>query len=216
MAACPGWDVGALVDHLGGIHQWCRAAVLSADPDGGAPDLRPEPAPEGLGRDAVLAWYSRHAGAMVAALTRAGPDAPAWGFGGRPRTTAFWWRRQVHETLLHCWDLRAALGPPPPAVVCEDPVLALDGIDEVVTMFYPRQVRIGRCDPLTQAVRLVPTAVPDHPGWLLAGDGTGPVDDPALVADAVLRGPADLLLLALWHRIRPDDERLEVAGDPAG
>lgn len=216
VAACPDWRVIDLVDHLGGIHQWAAAAVRAADPDAGAPTLAREPAPsDARERVALLTWTARHGADLLAALQEAGPDRPAWGFGPRPRTSGFWWRRMVHETTLHSWDVRAAQRSGAPWTISEDPALALDGIDEVVGTLFPRQVRVGRCDPLPATVRVRPTEDPDGPGWLLAGDGTGDPRDPDLAVDAVLHGPADALLLALWRRAAPDDERLRVEGEAA-
>jgi hypothetical protein len=89
-----------------------------------------------------------------------------------------------------------------------DPAFALDGIDEVVTVMYPRQVRLGRTAPLPAALALAP----DEGGrWVLAGDGTGP--DP--VPDATVSGPAEAVLLLLWHRTDLDDPRLTVSGSRA-
>jgi hypothetical protein len=87
--------------------------------------------------------------------------------------------------------------------------LAVDGIDEVVTAFFPRQVRLGRIPPLPTALAVEPI---EGGRWVLAGDGTGPA--PRTVPAAV-SGPAEALLLLLWHRTTLDDPRLVVSGDPA-
>ncbi|VXA99565.1 maleylpyruvate isomerase family mycothiol-dependent enzyme [Nocardioides sp. AX2bis] len=216
VAGCPGWRVVDLAGHLGDVHRWAAAALRAADPAAGPPDPAPDPAPtDARERQALLAWSARQADDLQDALDEAGPDAPAWGFGPPPRTSAFWWRRMVHETTLHTWDVRAAQRSGPPWTVSDDPVLALDGIDEVTSVFLPRQVRSQRCAPLPAAIRLSPTDEPDGPGWLLRGDGTLDPRDAAAPADVVLHGPADALLLVLWHRLGLDDERLHVEGDPA-
>lgn len=214
VTTCPGWRVVDLAGHLGGIHHWAAAALRAADPDAGAPTVTPDPAPtDARLRGELLAWNQRRAADLLAALREAGPDQPAWGFGPHPRTSAFWWRRMVHETTLHTWDVRAAQRSGPPWTVSDDPALALDGLDEVVTMFFPRQVRLGRCDPLPASVRLQPVEEPHGPGWRLAGDGTDDPRDAHLPADVVLHGPADTLLLALWHRVGTHHEHLDVEGD---
>ena len=143
---------------------------------GAGPGARPGPDPaptDARERQALLAWSARQADDVLAALDEAGPDRSAWGFGPPPRTSAFWWRRMVHETTLHTWDVRAAQRSGPPWTVSDDPALALDGIDEVAGVLFPRQVRRGRCAPLAAAVRLQPTD-DDGPGWLLRGDGDVP------------------------------------------
>ncbi|QSR30080.1 hypothetical protein CFI00_06040 [Nocardioides sp. S5] len=48
---CPGWSLGDLAVHLGGVHQWAAHAVLE-----GNPHLRPEP-PAETGRQGLTTWY---------------------------------------------------------------------------------------------------------------------------------------------------------------
>lgn len=216
VAGCPGWRVVDLAGHLGGVHRWAAAALRAADPTAGAPTVAPDAAPtDARERQALLAWSARQADDLLEALREAGANRPAWGFGPPPRTSAFWWRRMVHETTLHTWDVRAAQRSGPPWTVSDDPALALDGIDEVTSVLLPRQVRVQRCAPLSAALRLRPTEEPDGSGWLLAGDGSRDPRDTSAPSDVVLHGPADALLLVLWQRLGLDDERLHLEGDPA-
>jgi uncharacterized protein (TIGR03083 family) len=205
---CPGWDLRALAHHLGNVHRWARGAIVEGHPD--TPDVE---AP--AGRPALVAWYADCAGQLLETLRAVDPLQPCWAFGPKPRTASFWHRRQLHETTMHAEDAALAAGRPVPVI---DPVVALDGLDEVAGMFFPRQVRLGRIAPLTRSLAVVPTHdLADHAGlrWVLAGDGTGSGDDPGVDPDAEVRGPADALLALLWHRIGPDDARLTVGGDPA-
>jgi uncharacterized protein (TIGR03083 family) len=158
-----------------------------------------------VARSGLLAWYDEGAGRMLGLLARTDPEAPCWAFGPKPSTVRFWFRRQAHENAVHAWDAQAAVGPPPPI----DPLLALDGIDEVVTMFFPRQVRLARIPPLDRSLGVRAGA----DGWVLAGDGTA--YPPVERAEAVVSGPAEALYLLLWRRIGLDDERLGLEGDPA-
>ena len=70
------------------------------------------------------------------------------------------------------------------------PELAWDGVREVATEFYPRQVRLGRTAPLPATLRLTATDLPD--------------DAPVVIGEAEpvveVRAPAVDLLLMLWHR----------------
>ena len=66
--------------------------------------------------------------------------------------------------------------------------LAADGVDEVARMFYPRQVRLGRREPVPAPVLLRCTDVGCD---VLLGDGE-PV--------AVVAATAEALLLLLWGR----------------
>ena len=113
-------------------------------------------------------------------------DAPAWTLDDRDQTAQFWMRRQVHETVMHAWDAEKALGQTRPM----DPYLAWDGVLEVRDVIYPRQVRLGRVQPLSRAVRMVGT---DVSGDAVFGDGE-PI---------VLRDKAETLLRLLWHRADP-------------
>ena len=76
-----------------------------------------------------------------------------------------------------------------------DVAFAADGVDEALTVFFPRQVRLERIPPIAHGVRIELTDVPAA-AYALAGDGTDP--DAATVATA--SGPSYDVLLALWHR----------------
>jgi uncharacterized protein (TIGR03083 family) len=201
---CPGWRLADLGEHLGGVHQWANHAVVA-----GTPDVVATPAPKH--RDGLVDWYREAANTLLTTLRQTDPEAPAWGFGPKPRTARFWHRRQAHETTIHHWDAGACQGAPDQI----DAVLARDGIDELLALFFPRQVRLGRTRPLERALAVES----DPPGkgrrWVLAGNGVGPASAADAQADATVSGPDEALLLMLWRRIGPDDPRLTIAGDPA-
>ena len=71
-------------------------------------------------------------------------------------------------------------------------------------MFFPRQVRLGRTAPLPESLALAPA---EGGRWLLPGDAPAPA--------ATVSGPAEAVLLLLWHRIALDDPRLRVSGSRA-
>ena len=173
---CPGWSVRDLVVHLGGVHQWAAHAVTS-----GSPDL--EPTPPSPGRPDLAAWYAEQASHLLDVLASTPPDAPAWTLDRDDRTAGFWQRRQVHEVAMHTWDAEEAAGRPTPY----DPALAWDGVLEVAHVLYPRQVRLGRVDPLPVAVRLVAT---DVRADVTIGWGR----------QVEVRDRAEVLLRLLWHR----------------
>lgn len=182
--ACPGWTLADLGEHLRRTHAWAAHAVTDGDPDG-------EPAPGPLDRDALVAGYRAAAGHLLDVLAATAPDAPAWTFGAA-QEAGFWRRRQVHETVMHRYDALASQGRAGEWAIA--PALAWDGVVEVVEVFYPRQVRLGRTQPLAGSVGLVPTDVPDTP--LVLGRGEPFVQLP---------GPAATLLLQLWERVPVDD-----------
>lgn len=185
IAFCPGWSLRDLVDHLGGVHQWAANAVVTGDPV-----FEPEPA--GADRAAPVEWYRRHAAYLIDVLANRPADSPAWTLDEGNPTVGFWRRRQVHETAIHTWDAATSCGEP--HVI--EPGLAWDGVEEVVDVLYPRQVRLGRVAPLAGAVRLVAT---DLPKTLTIGSG-----------DAIeIRHKAEVLLRLLWHRVDPTAEPID-------
>ncbi|MBZ5739661.1 maleylpyruvate isomerase family mycothiol-dependent enzyme [Nocardioides mangrovi] len=185
VASCPGWTVADLVDHVGGVHQWARHAIVAGTPDGQAES-------PSLGADAaaLASWYAGHAGALRDALA-GDPTASAWTFGTE-QTAGWWLRRQVHETTMHTRDLLDAAGRVDEWIL--DPGLAWDGVREVATEFYPRQVRLGRTEPLPGTLRLVATDLAIDP--VVLGDATPEVE---------LAAPAAEVLLMVWKRRTAED-----------
>lgn len=187
---CPGWRLTDLVGHLGGIHRWARTAVVDGRPGQETADAPTD-------RLALAAWFREGAAALSDTLRTTDPATPCWTFGPQPRVAAFWMRRQAHETVLHAYDAAASQGGSLPM----DAPLALDGVDEVVSMFFPRQVRLGRIAPLPVSLALEPT---EGGRWVLPGDDPAPA--------ATVSGPVEAVLLLLWHRIGLDDPRLTAFG----
>jgi uncharacterized protein (TIGR03083 family) len=200
---CPGWTLTDLVAHLGEVHQWATHILVT-----GNPDAEDTPAPST--RSALVQWYNDSAGALLSTLRETDPLAPAWTFGPEPKTASFWFRRQAHETTIHLWDAAASQNTDKPI----DNTLALDGIAELTSVFFPRQVRMGRIQPLEHSLALEAGST-DPTRWVLAGDGTGPASAADAPAQATITGPAEPLLLLLWGRIGLDDPQLSVSGDEA-
>ena len=195
--SCPGWTLADLAGHLGEVHTWVVGAIRDGHPD---TEVTPPADPA-----ALPGWYREQADGLLAVLREVGPSADAWTFGPKPRTTQFWFRRQMHETSMHLWDALAARQAGPEALrYGGDPataaVRAHDAVDEVVTMFFPRQVRLGRIPALDRSLAV--TAIETGHRWLLATDGlAGP--DPVGV-DAALKAPSEDLALLLWRRLDLD------------
>ncbi len=190
---CGRWRVRSLVVHLARVHHWAAAEAA-----------RRREVPLGRGPFVLDDLYATCAAELRATLDALDPAATASTLLG-PGPVAFWHRRQVHETLVHLWDLRTAAGLPtkgPGTGPSSVPVWA-DAVDELVTVVQPRQVRLGRTPPLPVRVRVDA----DDAGrtWALGPDGRD--------ADVVVTGPAEALALLLWRRTTPDDARLRVTGD---
>ena len=193
---CPGWTVTDVVVHLGEVHVWAEQCLRLGDP------IERDVVGPGPGVAALASWYRNRADTLLGTLRTTSPDAPCWTFGPPPREAQFWFRRQAHEVAVHRWDLGTALG----RDLGYPAGLAADGVDEVVNLFVPRQLRVGGSGPVARSLAVV---VDDGPTWTLHGDGTG---EPTGPADATVSGPADALVLLLWGRVGPDDPRLTASG----
>lgn len=187
VAGCPGWDLRALVEHLGCVHRWATEIVRTGR-------VAAEPTADNVSD--LAGWFAEGADGLLTALASTDPEQSTWSFT-TDRTAGFWRRRQALETLVHRWDAQRAVGEPAPL----DAELAGDGIAEVADLFLPRQLRLGRIPPL-------PAAVAVHPldaGHSVRLGASEPV--------VTVTGPAEVLLLLLWHRVYPADPRLTFEGD---
>ncbi|WP_432490814.1 maleylpyruvate isomerase family mycothiol-dependent enzyme [Kineococcus gypseus] len=216
---CPAWSVGDLAAHLTAVHRWAAASTRRS-PAGPLPPERGGPGATDAGAaDPGAADPAAAYAAAAAELRRAlavPPATPCRTLHGRG-VVADWSRRQLHETLVHRWDLQDALGPPGTADPADtDPVdveavdveagdaeaVAADCVAEVVEALLPRQVRLGRVPaPAAGVLLLAPRR-----RWVLG--------EPRRVV-AEVAGPAQVLARLLWRRTGPDDPRLRVTGDRA-
>lgn len=188
---CGRWRVKDLVVHLARIHHWAAGQAR-----------RRQETPLGRGPFDLVELYATCAAELRETLAELGPDARAWTLVG-DGPASFWHRRQTHETLVHLWDLRTAGGLP----LAAEPVLWADTVDEVVTVMQPRQVALGRMEPLPVPVALHATDAGRR--WLLGAAGGG-ADVPAGVE---VSGAAEDLALLVWGRRGVDHPGLAVAGD---
>lgn len=199
---CPGWTVADLVRHHGGVCRWATAIVRDGrtanltDTELAATMATPD------GRRPLLDWYRESVTGLVTALREPGPepglvflrDAPA-----SPRS--FWARRLAHETTVHRVDmLGTTLGHVPLAGSTGIGVdLALDGLDELLMGFVPRQRSALRADePIVATVEPTDSSW----SWTVRIDTGAPVSSTGSAAqpDATLTGSACALYLGLWNR----------------
>ncbi len=182
---CPEWTIRDLALHQGHVWEWARRCV-----EAGSPVDRSE---SSISDGQLRTWLQEQLSALVVLLRASDPQAPTWTFGPKPRFTGFWFRRQAHEVTVHLWDAQSAAGSPRPI----EGELAADGVDEVFTVFLPRQVRLERMAAVEQGVRI----------RLLDGRTYDLGEQPAAEATGE---PSDVLL-ALWHRVPL--ETLHITGD---
>lgn len=182
---CGTWTLADLGTHLGNVHRWAASVVTAGE-------VQPQNFEDGPG-DA--GWYAESAQLLLDALEKATPEDRCWHFGGTEKTTAFWYRRQVHETVVHLADAHLATG----REFTVDPAVAADGVDEVLGTLLPRVTRWHPVPQLPGPVSLHATDTGDvwtvHPGEPPA---LGPAADGATV-----EAPARDLLLRLWKRTGP-------------
>ena len=135
------------------------------------------------------------------ALSSGDPHGECWTFGFPPEQLWFWSRRQALETAVHRVDIELSHGPAAPIPSW----LAADGIDEVVTSLFPRQIALERSPNLSGQVLLAPTDTETRSTPFSVGISGG--------STAELRGPTQDLLLRLWKRpIATHRERTGAAG----
>ncbi|WP_153502876.1 maleylpyruvate isomerase family mycothiol-dependent enzyme [Cumulibacter manganitolerans] len=201
--SCPGWRVGDLLAHLGGVHSWTRGIIAGNGPR----TPRDEPSGE------LTQWYADQAGALVEALRAADPAAPSWSFGS-DRSVGFWIRRQPHEVEMHRVDVELAGG----NAVAYDVELAADGVSEVLDVMVPRR-HADQPAAVGAPIRLVAADTGDW--WLLLpSERTGVVDyrhgtggsAPQEAAVTATASASDLVT-GLWRRTPSD--RWQIDGDRA-
>ncbi len=181
VAACPGWDLTALVEHMAYIHRWADFAVRNAVAAGPGDIAHP-----GSGAD-LAAWLRSGAATLADDLAAVDPDAPTWHPFPVERTAWVWARRQAHETAMHRWDAETATT----GSSTLDPRLAADGITEYIELAVPRIAQREHVELPGATVRIDCSDVD-------GGDHVlGPADQPVV---ATLRATAEQALLVLMGR----------------
>lgn len=189
---CPGWTITELLRHVSYVHQWATRYVRDA-----LTEMQPN-VPEvdiistGPSGHELLASYETGLTELVGALRGAPPDLACWSFLREGSPLDQWARRQAHETTIHRADAELSAHRHVSAVT---PTFALDGIDELLSGFWSRdlpderRVTIGiRLDDADEqwAVDLSETRA----------HGRRSPD----VADTWISASASDIYFALWHR----------------
>lgn len=205
VVSCPGWTVVDVGIHVGTMHRWAAAIILSGQ--------RLE-VPKVVATEPLIDWYAGTATALLAAVQAVEPDEATPNFSLMSEVAAFWPRRQLHETTVHLVDVMQALSEP--EADWEIPTaVAVDGIDETLSVFFPRLTMRGRRPDVSVRIRI--TATDTDASWLVAPsqDPQGPpiLLHTSLESDAEISGTARDLYLGLWRRTGHD--RLRIEGDAA-
>lgn len=207
---CPEWVTRDLMQHQGGIHRWATSFVAEA---------RTEPRSEGLevvaggwpGDEELADWFEAGYLALVSALEAAPPDLQCWTFLTAPSPLAFWSRRQAHETAIHRVDAELTAGRTADHLSSVTPEFAADGVDELLTGFWPRRSATARAEtPVTLGIRCN-----DQDGAWVVTMGPDGVHTSVGAGEATcsVRGAAGDLYFTLWNR--GGNEPLQIEGDRA-
>jgi uncharacterized protein (TIGR03083 family) len=202
VSTCPEWTVADLVAHQGMVHRWAAGNLrLDETP---VPDeaeiLRSVPAEQ------LLRWFVDGVRALLDTLRTVDPDVPARVFlRDAPPPRHFWARRQAHETTVHAVDaLAAALGRVPTASeAAVDPDVAVDGVDELLTGFFPRgrsKLAAGEAGTEPVSVAVVPSDSERRWTFTVADGRLSTERTRRDDAGTVLSGTAAELYLGLWNR----------------
>jgi uncharacterized protein (TIGR03083 family) len=217
--ACPDWDAGDLLWHLGAGVQGFWADIVEQRPQGPAVG-RTDPERPASFEEVVARFDTDHA-RLVAALEAADPADQAWTWSDE-QTVGFTFRRQAHEALIHRVDAEQTAGLPLSEL---DRALCVDGVDETLAVMFGGCPPWGTFAPLPHYLRVDLTDA-DASIWVQLGQFTGTepdsgttydegdiqvVDDPGTEADATVAGTAATLDLWLWKR--GDDSEITVTGD---
>ncbi|HEX6512229.1 MAG TPA: maleylpyruvate isomerase family mycothiol-dependent enzyme [Chloroflexota bacterium] len=207
---CPPWDLAELLRHIGSIHRWAGQMVRDKAPERlsfRSLDLQLPSEPKDYPD-----WLAAGGTWLAGIFRTADPDAPTWAWGA-DQHAQFWGRRMLHETTVHRADALLALGRDPRI----ESARAVDGIDEFLenlphaASFAPN-VKDIRGDGETLHFHCT-----DAEGeWMIQlnpqgfswehGHGKGSI---------AVRGAAADLLLLVYGRLKPADERFERFGDEA-
>jgi uncharacterized protein (TIGR03083 family) len=194
---CPGWDVEALLRHIGDVHRWAAKIVGERIPERLQRDFEGPADP-----DALLVWYLEGCVALVGVLEAASPDDSFWFWGTAPNALAFWARRQANETAIHRCDAESARGEITPLTTVD----AVDALDEWVGL-ATRRAKAPEGDG--RILRLAP--VDAIATWsVILGDRVEVTSDRGR-GHCELRGTASDLYL--WSMNRRGTDGVTVTGD---
>lgn len=217
---CPDWDAFDLAHHLTDVQAFWAYVVnhRPAPPEAYEEHSRAASYPE------QLRAFDAASASLQTALLDVTPTDAAWTWAPE-QTAGFILRRQALEALVHRIDAEQTAGVPSEI----DPLLAADGVDEVLDVMYGGKPDWGTFTPTDHLLRVDLTDV-DISVWVRIGHfhGTDPegvthdqddievvqpgdLDDPEPAPDTVVNGEAGAVLAWLWRR--RDDEQIHVAGD---
>ena len=203
---CAPWDVREVVAHLAAVYDHKVMAMRL----GRRPEQGEWTTDEPFGKDTVE-WFADEHAKLLAELVSHSPAAYAWSWWESDQTFGFWYRRMALETVVHRVDVETQFGAPSAI----DAALAIDGIDEVLTLMLAGDGEATAAVPGTGTVELLA----DDSAWSVVLEDSRTVVTPGrrTSPNAVLSGDPAALFLYLWGRMpidtltrRGDESRIAV------
>jgi uncharacterized protein (TIGR03083 family) len=191
---CPEWTAADLLDHVAETYDHkIQSMRLMRSPGDDFRIARPGDPTEQF--DGALAD-------LLAEFDARGPETLSYTWYGPDQTVGFWIRRMAHETVVHRADAELAAGREPGPV---DDALALDGIDEMLTIMLAwgsRAYRDYAADALKANEGLMVGLDAGSRAWTVhIHDGAVNVSDGVhMDARTEVHGSPGEILLWLWRR----------------
>lgn len=197
---CPGWTVRDAVTHTAEVYEHKMACIAAAG-------SRPEPWPPVWPADRdPLDWFAEAHDVLLDVLATTDPAAPSWTWWPADQTAGFWVRRMAQETAVHRVDVESAFG----SQTAVDADLAVDGVDEVLTMMLAGDWT-GYEEPALTGTAVVSTG--GRTWHVTMEPARVDVVESAKEADTTVSGDPSGVLLWLWGRA--GDEAVAIEGGPA-
>lgn len=207
--ACPGWSLGDLIRHTGGVHRWAAEIVRTGERVKFS-DVDMDPPANDAG---LATWLAKGGDLLIAALGEADPEKVVWTFAGEA-PVGFWSRRMLHETTIHRIDAQQALGD---FLGFIDPEIAYDGIVELLDWLLPATGANDKVRALNRVGDSLHLHALDGPAeWTisLTEEGYDWANEHTKATVAV-RAYLQELLLLMWNRRKlHEGDHFEVFGDP--
>ncbi len=186
---CPGWDVREVVAHLASVYDHKVMAIRLGRRPAEGEWVIDEPFPK-----STVEWFEDEHAKLLAELAAHAPTDPAWTWWEPDQTVGFWYRRMALETVVHRVDVETQFGPRSAI----DDALAVDGIDEVLTVMLGGEDEAAADAPGTGTVNVLAA---DAAWSVRLEDASTIVESGAHASpDAELSGDPGELFLYLWGR----------------
>jgi uncharacterized protein (TIGR03083 family) len=202
--SCPGWTVTDLVRHVAEVYLHKVECIREG--------RSPESWPPDFSAEESLALLDRAYATLTDEFAGHAPTDTAFTWHEPDQTVGFWIRRMAQETVIHRIDAELALDEKSAPIPAD---LALDGVDEVLTLFldYISHRWAEEFGPALKDASGHPVRVATDGGsWLATVAPTGvdvDVTGSTAPAAATVTGAPEPLLRWLWARGGDDDVRLD-------